>query len=225
MLDHAMTMILHIKKLSMHINVIKKRFVEIVALVLVLIPQVAHTVYLFKTNSHYPDPWFAWCYAIGVDMAILIFTVRGWIWTALAYLLATLAHNMAYQFLPQSDFSAVLIGISLSGTIFSFSHVFYTGRNSQNTDVEKPKEALISERIVYALARGVSFEVQAFRCPCCSLSFPTAKQLNGHISGHKMRQEWQEHMYGDWKKENEKRHEAIGGLQDELIGLIEGSKK
>lgn len=30
----------------------------IIALVVLLIPQVAHTVFVFEVNSHYDNPWF-----------------------------------------------------------------------------------------------------------------------------------------------------------------------
>ena len=58
-------------------RLITREWFGIVALTIILIPQVAHTVYVFQANSQYSDPWFAWCYAIGVDLAILIFTVKG----------------------------------------------------------------------------------------------------------------------------------------------------
>jgi len=194
----------------------KRKGFEIVALVIVLIPQVAHTVYLFKANSQYDNPWFAWCYAIGVDMAILIFTLRGWIWTTLAYLAATLAHNMAYQFLPQSDFSAILIGISLSGTIFSFSHVFYTRKKKDTESATESKEMQFAKRMYCAMTSGVYFEAQPYRCPSCGLTFPSAKKLNGHISAHKVKNEWNESAYGDWKKENEQRNQIMENLTMEL---------
>ncbi len=132
---------------------ITKEYFGIIVLLIALVPQVAHTVHVFESNSHYPNPWFAWPYAISVDLAILIFTVRGWIWTAVGYLLATLAHNFAYHFLPeQSEWGSALIGVTLSITIFSFSHVFYTGKKRTKSAID---DAILD------LAKRLSSEVQA----------------------------------------------------------------
>ncbi len=53
-------------------QIITKEWFGILALTIILIPQVAHTVYVFSENSQYDNPWFAWFYAAGVDLAILI---------------------------------------------------------------------------------------------------------------------------------------------------------
>lgn len=163
----------------------------ILALTILLIPQIAHTVYVFKINSQYDNPWFGWCYAIGVDLAILIFTVKGWIRTAIAYFLGTLAHNLAYQFWPESMWSAMLICLMLSGTIFSFSHLFYFKKDADNRNgsAEEPQDTTETKQLTAALDAGIRFEPQPCLCPECGESFTSNKKLNGHISGHKVRQE------------------------------------
>lgn len=200
-------------------KLITKEYFGIIVLLVALVPQIAHTVYVFKINSHYPDPWFAWCYAIGVDLAILIFTVRGWIWTAVAYLVATLAHNIAYQFFPQSEISSILIGVTLSCTIFSFSHIFYTSAKKRSESADDDALIDFAKRIESAIQSGVHIEAHPYLCPCCGLTFPTSKKLNGHISGHKMKVEWNEDEYGDWKKVNHERSLLLSELGLDLGAL------
>ncbi|MBL4575806.1 MAG: hypothetical protein JKY51_06880 [Opitutaceae bacterium] len=187
----------------------------ILALAILLIPQIAHTVYVFKVNSHYPDPWFAWCYAIGVDLAILIFTVKGWIRTAILYFLGTLAHNLVYQFLPESVWSAILICIMLSGTIFSFSHLFYFKQKAEESDDTANGSQITAEvkQVSAALDAGIRFEPQPYLCPNCGESFINTKKLNGHISGHKQKDEWHPGNYGDWEKENQERATVVNQIQ------------
>ncbi len=67
---------------------------------LLLISQIQHTNYLFTSNSHFENPWFSRLYAIGVDSAILIFGLCGWVRTSLFYLFVMLAHNLRYTFMP-----------------------------------------------------------------------------------------------------------------------------
>ncbi len=179
----------------------------IIALTILLIPQIAHTVFIFKANSNYADPWFAWCYSIGIDLAILIFTVKGWIRTAILYFLGTLAHNLVYQFWPESLWSAVLISVMLSGTIFSFSHLFYFKEKAEqrNETANKPQLSAQEAQLSAALDAGVSFEAQPYLCPACGQAHGSAKKLNGHISGHKMKEEWHPEKYGNWKKDNQER--------------------
>ena len=179
----------------------------ILSLAILLIPQIAHTVFIFKANSHYPDPWFAWCYAIGVDMAILIFTVKGWIRTAIVYFFGTLAHNLVYQFYPESIWSAGLICIMLSGTVFSFSHLFYFKQkaNKRNETADQPPVTTEALQVSSALKAGIHFEAQPYLCPECGESFINTKKLNGHISGHKQKGEWQPERYGNWELKNEQR--------------------
>lgn len=181
----------------------------IIALTVLLIPQIAHTIYVFKINSQYTDPWFGWCYAIGIDLAILIFTVKGWTRTAYAYFAGTLAHNLVYQFYPESIWSSILICVMLSATIFSFSHLFYHKDNAveHKDTAELPQASAEALRLTVAMEAGICFEAQPFLCPQCNQSFANTKKLNGHISGHKQKGEWYAENYGDWELENRTRAE------------------
>jgi len=173
----------------------------IVALTVLLIPQIAHTIYVFKINSQYTNPWFGWCYAIGVDLAILIFTVKGWTRTAYAYFVGTLAHNLVYQFYPESLWSSILICVMLSATIFSFSHLFYHKDEAverKDTAIEPQPSAKVL-RISAAVEAGIHFEAQPYLCPECKQSFASTKKLNGHISGHKQKEMWSADDYGNWE--------------------------
>ena len=187
----------------------------ILALSILLIPQIAHTVYIFKANSHYDDPWFAWCYAIGVDLAILIFTVKGWIRTAVAYFFGTLAHNLVYQFYPESAWSAVLLCVMLSGTIFSFSHLFYFKEKAdkRKDSADEPLATAKGLQVSAALDAGIRFEPQPYLCPECGESFINTKKLNGHVSGHKQKSEWFPDKYGNWELENEQRAALANQLE------------
>jgi len=179
----------------------------IIALTVLLIPQIAHTIYVFKINSQYVDPWFGWCYAIGIDLAILIFTVKGWTRTAYAYFAGTLAHNLVYQFYPESMWSSILICVMLSATIFSFSHLFYHKDKAveRNETAKQPQLSVEVLRLSAMVNAGVHIEAQPFLCPKCKQPFATAKKLNGHISGHKQKDEWEAEIYSNWEDENSKR--------------------
>lgn len=194
-------------------RIITRESFGIIALVIVLIPEIAHTVYVFKENSHYSDPWFSWCYAIGIDVAILIFTVKGWKRTAVAYFIGTLAHNLVYQFWPESMWSSILICVMLSATIFAFSHLFYSKSEDRLADEDKndhqEKEA---QRIAEAKRNGVKVVALPYHCPACSEAFINTKKLNGHISGHKQKSEWHPEKYKNWEEENKTRALVIQKL-------------
>lgn len=189
-------------------QIITKEWFGIVALTIILIPQVAHTVYVFKENSQYEDPFFAWFYAIGVDLAILIFTVKGWKRTAFIYLFGTIAHNIVYQFYPTSLYSSILIAVMLSGTIFAFSHLFYATKSQPEPELEEPR----IDTLELLKQSNVDIELKPYRCPECQKSFASKKQLNGHISGHKQTDSWSEDRYGDWEEENAKRGDLLQQL-------------
>ncbi len=188
-------------------QIITKEWFGIVALTIILIPQVAHTVYVFSENSQYDNPWFAWFYAVGVDLAILIFTVKGWKKTAFIYLIGTIAHNVVYQFYPESLYSSVLIAIMLSGTIFSFSHLFYADKPNEESQELQP------DIFTQLQEHHIELELKPYKCPECQKSFANTKQLNGHISGHKQTGQWNEDHYGDWEEENKKRGDLLERLQ------------
>ncbi|MEO9870390.1 MAG: hypothetical protein ABJQ69_03745 [Ekhidna sp.] len=175
----------------------------IIALIILLIPQVAHTVYVFKVNSQYEEPWFAWCYAIGVDLAILIFTVKGWIRTAIMYSIGTLAQNLVYQFWPDTVWSAILLSVMLSATLFSFSHLFYF--EDENHDHSENAASELALRLTAALDSGIKFHPLPYHCPACGEPFADSKKLNGHISGHKQKMDWHKDDYGDWEEQNQQR--------------------
>lgn len=186
--------------------------VSLLGLLLLLTPQVLHTVYLFEQNSQFSNPWFAWCYALGVDIAILIFTYKGWVKLAMVFFLSTLTHNIAYMFWGDSVFAAILVCIVQSGTLFSYTHLFASNRKPElNTDLSILKGKKLVERGPYAdrldelLAlrqRGIAIEPLPHVCPECGRAFHSSKELNGHISTHKRSNEWHEERYGDWEQMN-----------------------
>lgn len=195
-------------------KIIEKEVFGILAMTILLIPQIAHTVYVFEANSHYQHPWFSWCYALGVDLAILIFTVKGWLRTAFIYLFATLAHNLAYQFMPEGVASSILISVVQSTTIFSFCHLFFKKKKPSSevnhTDPEVAEELMEIQR---ALEAGVRFKPQPFVCPECDDCFVYPEDLEDHTTMHKELGEWKPEQYGAWELDNDMRDNYCSNLR------------
>ena len=189
------------------------KIVGILIMTILLIPQIAHTLYVFEANSHYQNPWFSWCYALGVDLAILVFTANGWIKTAFAYLFATLAHNLAYQYMPVGVWSSLLISVMQSVTLFSLCHLFLKQEEKSKKSVTNSEPmTLIREQTTHiqkAIDLGIHYVPYPFICPECKQPFASPKQLNGHISGHKNTQQWKPEIYGNWELENRERRDYI----------------
>ncbi len=178
------------------------KYVGAVALIILLIPQINHTVYIFQHNSQHEDTWFAWCYAIGIDLAILIFTLKGWTWTAIGYLVATLGTNIVYQFFPVGVEAKILLSILLSATIFIFSHLY-----KKEKELEE-RNRVDNDILDKASELGILIQVNPYKCPACGKGYQSSKELNGHISGHKATKKtggWCPEQYGNWEEENERR--------------------
>lgn len=194
-------------------SLIKSEWFGIVSLVIILTPQIAHSVYIFEINSQYDNPWFAWCYAIGVDLAILIFTVSGWKKTALVYLAATLATNIIYFWSKPNLEISILISVLQAGTIYAFSHLYTEHSHEKEETAKKAQEPSASERYEIAKAQGIHIEAQPYKCPQCGYTTATSKKLNGHISGHKQKGDWVEDRYKDWEKQNHRRALIVRKLE------------
>ena len=137
---------------------------------ILLIPQVASSIQVFThNNTQYENPWFAWCYAIGIDMAILIFTVKGRLRIAFLYLLVMIAHALIGQFLPaQSVHGRLLVHTTLPITIFSFSHLFYYEKkeaSKRKHSAELPQVSTEAVQFTAMLAQGIRIEPQPYLCP------------------------------------------------------------
>ncbi len=194
-------------------KIIEREVFGILAMTILLIPQIAHTVYVFEANSHYEHPWFSWCYALGVDLAILIFTVKGWLRTAFIYLFATLSHNLAYQFMPQGLVSSILISVVQSTTLFSFCHLFFKGKESaKDTPLTESKLSEASLEIQGAIEAGIRFTPEPFVCPECQASFKTLEELQAHIAMHQEAGEWEPSAYGAWELDNDTRYNYCNNL-------------
>ena len=195
-------------------KIILNEWFGVFALTLLLIPQIEHTVYLYQASSHFDDPWWAWCYALGIDLAILIFTVKGWVKTALAYLFGTYACNLFYQYWAHNSASGILIHLLLSGSIFLFSHLFFKQKaDKRKADANEKQPSEKALQLTAALDVGIRFEAQPYLCPECGESFVNSKKLNGHISGHKQKENWHPERYGEWEKENQERAKILTQFQ------------
>lgn len=193
-------------------------YFKLIALVLLLIPQVHHTFEMYTLNSksqwNEEDDWRAWCFAIGVDMAILVFTVYGNIWIAVMFGVSTLACNFIYEFVPVGNLAKSYLGIILTLCLFSFSHTFLFNKKAK----EKVAKFIIDigNYFAPALNEQVPIKLHPHICPECGESFQSEKQLNAHITGHKKAHEWGDH--GDeWPLKNKQREqwciERYGGLE------------
>jgi hypothetical protein len=96
----------------------------------------------------------------------------------------------------------------LSGTIFSFSHLFYATTSHAKKDQGKSLKQLFD----YLKTQHIGFELKPHKCPECDKAFISAKQLNGHISGHKQTASWHDGQYGDWESENHVREHLLQKL-------------
>ena len=214
---------------SFLIRVIGHEAFWITALCTLLIPQVASSIQVFSNNNtQYEHPWFAWCYAIGIDLAVLIFSVRGKMRYALIYLILMIAQALIGQLLPgKSVYGIVLVHTALPITIFTFTHLFYYRKKAQSERDEMQSKAQSSTeeaQISAMLAQGVRFEAQPYICPECGKAASSSKKLNGHISGHKMKGEWTPEEYGDWETQNEKRAALVNRYLD-LFSSYENDHK
>ncbi len=178
-----------------------------ITMCLLLLSQIQHTNYLFAKNSHFENPWFSWAYAVGVDSAILIFGLCGWVRTSFVYLFVMLAHNLLYTFMPVSDLSGILLSTIQAVTVYTLCHLFITHTNTGLKNITGISKELI--KIHKAMGAGVRFQAQPYVCPECGESFENSRQLNGHISGHKASNQWHPERYGEWELENERRVESL----------------
>lgn len=202
---------------SFLMTMIKHEGFWLFSLGILLIPQVASTLKVYNENNHqYEDPWFAWCYAIGLDFAILIFSVMGKTKIAIAYLIVMILHGLMGQYFPGGhEWGKLLINLALPITIFTFTHLFYAKKKEQ----EESKVQMTAElaQISAILAQGIRMEALPYECPQCNVAKATAKELNGHVSGHKQAKvkEWFPEEYGDWQKENELRASKLFTIQNQ----------
>ena len=111
-------------------RILKTKLVVVICLFLLLVAQVHHTVYVYSMATHEPTtPWYAWCYAIGIEGAILVFVVNGWRWQSMLFSLATILTNFLYGEYGQKEIPLavnVTISVLLGGAIAGFSHLYYT---------------------------------------------------------------------------------------------------
>lgn len=197
------------------------QYVGLLALMMLLIPQVQHTIYVYENNSQHGPVWFSWCYAAGIDLAILIFTLRGWKRMAIGYLFATLATNIIYQFYPIGWLAKIVLSVLLSITIYFFSELYK--REKQQKEVIKKQESEEDQNkqvFAKAIKMGIDVQINPYVCPECGEGFPTSKKLNGHISGHKAKKEWTPEKYGEWEKLNEERAKFIREHQESINKTI-----
>ena len=202
------------EQLSWFEKIINHESFWVLALSTLLIPQIASSVQVFAVNNvQYKSPWFAWCYAIGIDLTIIIFTIKGKLKVALIYLVIMLAHALVGQFYPEkSTYGMLLVHTTLPITIFSFSHLFYAKKKARENTANNLQLTAQAAQLATMVAQGIRIEPQAHICPQCGIGAATAKKLNGHISGHKQKDEWHPESYGAWEKENEQRAAALTQL-------------
>jgi hypothetical protein len=114
----------------------------------------------------------------------------------------------------------LLVHTTLPITIFSFSHLFYYEKKAaskRNDTAEQPQVSTEVAQLTAMIAQGIRIEPQPYLCPQCGLGATTPKKLNGHISGHKQKNDWNPEKYADWENKNEARAATL--LQIKNNGL------
>lgn len=183
------------------------RVVGMVIMIFLLVPQYWSTQAVFKANDTSGLLWISWSYAIGMDTAVLYFTYKGWIKTAIIYMFISFAHNICHYLFPQSISAIFLISSCSPGTIFTVGHLFLHRKTGRKPAIPpKPIPDKI-QQIQNAIEAGIHYEAQPFVCPQCKDTFPDKKKLNGHITAHKKNNEWKSEQYGDWELENHQRYQ------------------
>lgn len=168
-------------------RILKTKLVVVVCLFLLLVAQVHHTVYVYAMATHEPTtPWYAWCYAIGIEGAILVFVVNGWRWQSMLFSLATILTNFLYGEYGAKEIPIavnVTISVLLGGAIAGFSHLYYTKM--------KLIEAIIDE-VENGNTEDEEEKEPVATCPKCKKHFYEAGKINGHITAHKRKnpEEW-----------------------------------
>jgi len=209
-------------------KIFKSGAVRLIGIICLLIPQIAHTAFLYNTYSHYDRPWFAWLFASGLDISILVFVAAGKKKQSIAYALAVITLNIIYLFAPEHATGKVLIAVLLGITLYFFSELFYeegkrlTANEAQN-DSGIPQNTSGQPQIISGMLSGsidaleVQYLVTPFICPECEKSFLSSRELNGHISGHKQKDDWHPLEHAEyWETENEHRNNK----RIELITLL-----
>ncbi|WP_299243094.1 C2H2-type zinc finger protein [uncultured Aquimarina sp.] len=185
------------------------RIVGMIIMICLLIPQYFSTQAVFAANDKSGLLWIAWFYALGIDSAVLYCTWKGWIKTALAYMVISFAHNISYHISPQSIGAVFLISSCSPGTIFTIGHLFLHRKKERKKAIDSEKIPEKVWQIHRAMEAGIHFEAQPFVCPECNATFSDRLKLNGHITSHKKNNEWKPEHYGDWESENHQRYQQL----------------
>ncbi len=185
------------------------RIVGMIIMIFLLIPQYWSTQAVFAANDKSGLLWIAWSYALGIDTAVLYFTYKGWIKTAIAYMVISFAHNVSYHISAESISAVFLVSSCSPGTIFTVGHLFLHRRKEKRKAADSENIPEKVRQIHKAMQVGIHFEAQPFICPECKSSFSSKTKLNGHITSHKKSKEWKPEHYGDWELENHRRYQVL----------------
>lgn len=172
---------------------LKSKLSILIFLLLLLIAQVKHTVYVFSLGSHESANFYAWIYAIGMEGAIMIFVVNGWRGISIAFSITTMLTNFMYGYYGVNQIPypvTILISVMLSIAISGFSHLYYT-RMKKQEEILKQAEQKNIDNIANEMAEKMS-KPHICPYPDCNESFSEQSKLNGHISAHKRKhpKEW-----------------------------------
>lgn len=162
-------------------RILKTKLVVVICLFLLLVAQVHHTVYVYAMATHEAyTPWYAWCYAIGIEGAILVFVVNGWRWQSMLFSLATILTNFLYGEYGTKEIPLavnITISILLGGAIAGFSHLYYTKMKLIESIIEEVENGNTEDETKEKKPVDV--------CPKCGKHFYEKGQINGHISAYK----------------------------------------
>lgn len=141
-----------------------------VAIVCVMLVQIAHNTYVVFANSRFQSSVlslsFALFYAFAIEFSILTYVINDQRTHAKVYAGGSLATNLLYYYYPESILAPALISIMLAGSIWAFSDLFVDKINKEHREKKKSPD-------------------KPFKCDMCEASFDSGRELNGHRSAHK----------------------------------------
>jgi hypothetical protein len=149
------------------------------AIMCVMIVQIAHNTFVVFTKSQIESTWLALCfalfYAFAIEFSILTYVINNMRTHAIAYAIASFVTNLFYYYQPDSKVAPVLISAMLAGSIWSFSDLFVKKLNPEKEKKEKEKKDQEEK------------PKKAFKCdwPGCDATFSSWREKNGHVSAHK----------------------------------------
>ena len=200
------------------IDFLKNRNTKIVVLAAILVHQIHATMDVYSDNNDQDwGWWFGLLYAVAIDTSILIFVADGRKRLSQFYLVVMCVIVYIAKALPPGTLSGQLfMGWVGPMTVYFYSEFFESDKEKTSQEsVEQPQLSTEQAQASALVALGIRIEAQPYKCPECGECAASSKKLNGHISGHKMKQKWFPESYGQWEAQNERRAAEVIRIEAE----------